>query len=128
MLRKDLRGLDTGRLIARFTGLLRKAVHKKGVTDFSFFADYEFQADHPLEALLQVAYRCKEIEGIVQLQIPIMPGGVKKHSPLVTEYYFDLVLLYGDPTKDDGLRVESVTNYSYTINEESTCTLTLPTK
>src|SRR4051812_3276379 len=30
-LRQHLRGLDTGRLIARFTGLLRKAFHKKGM-------------------------------------------------------------------------------------------------
>jgi hypothetical protein len=44
------------------------------------------------------------------LQIPIEERSVKKHNPLVTEYYFDLVLLYGDATKDDRLKVESDTS------------------
>jgi len=38
----------------------------------------------------------------LQLQIPIEERSVKKHNPLVTEYYFDLVLLYGDTATLDG--------------------------
>jgi hypothetical protein len=128
ILRKDLDGLNTGRMIARFTTLLKKAYHEKGIPDFSFFGDYDFQEVHPLEALLQVQYRCREKEGVVQVHIPIQRGGVKKHNQLVTEYYFDLVLLYGDPTKEDGLRVDSITSqpYSYALTEKSTCELSLP--
>src|SRR4030095_3741531 len=101
-LRKDLRGLNTGRMTVHFAGLLRKALHKNGKLDFSFFADYDFQADHPFDNLLRVPYRCQEKDVNIELQIRLIPEAVKRHSPLVSEYYFDLVLLYGDPTKDDG--------------------------
>jgi hypothetical protein len=127
LLRKPLQGLGPGRLIARFTGLLRKAFHQKGIVDFSFFGDYDFQRDHPLDALLQVPYQCHEKDGVVHVQIPVEKRSVKKHNSLVTEYYFDLVLLYGDASKDDGLRVDSVTSppYSYATTKKSTCTLSL---
>ena len=129
-LRKDLRGLNTGRMIAHFTALLKKALHKNGKLDFSFFADYDFQADHPFDNLLRVPYRCQEKNGNIELQIKLIPEAVKQNSPLVSEYYFDLVLLYGDPSKDGGLRVETDTspNYSYALSKEKTCKLsvTLP--
>jgi hypothetical protein len=128
ILRKHLQGLDTGRLIARFTGLLRKAFHKNGTVDFSFFDDYDFQRDHPLDDLLKASYKCHEKDSVVQVEIPIQRGGVKRHSSLVTDYYFDLVLLYGDATKDDGLQVDSITSqlYSHALTKKSTCILSLP--
>jgi hypothetical protein len=126
-LRKDLCGLNTGRMIAHFTGLLKKALHKNGKLDFSFFVGYDFQADHPFDNLLRVPYRCQEKDGNIELQIRLIRKAVKKHSPLVSQYYFDLVLLCGDPTKDDGLRVETDTslNYSYDLSKEETCKLSI---
>jgi len=126
-LRKDLRGLDTGRMIARFTALLRKALHKNGKPDYSFFVDYDFQPDHPIDGLLRVPYRCQEKKGNIELQIQLIPEAVKKHNPLVSEYYFDLVLLYGDPSANDGLRVETITspNYPYALSKETTCKLSI---
>ena len=78
ILRKDLLGLDTGRMIARFTGLLRKAFHQKGIVDFSFFGDYDFQRDNPFDGLLQVPYQCHEKDGVVHVQIPIEKASLKR--------------------------------------------------
>jgi hypothetical protein len=127
MLKEDLHGLDMGRLIARFGGLLRKALNEKGIVDFSFFGDYDFQPDHSLDALLQVPFQCRKKGRSVELVIPIQNGGVKRHNRLVSKYYFDLVLLHGDPTKENGLRVDSHTsvNYCYEPDENDTCTLSV---
>jgi len=99
---QNMRGLNTGRLIARSAALLKQAFQEKGIADFSFFDDFDFQPEHPLNGLLKAPYKCSEKDSIVQLQIPIEERSVKKHNPLVTEYYFDLVLLYGDATTLDG--------------------------
>lgn len=123
-----LRGLQTGRLMARFTGALKKAYHRNGALDFSFFKDYDFQVEHPLETLLKVPYQCEVQKGMVQVQIPIDGYSVRRLSGLVSGYYFDLTLLWGDALKEEGLRVDSVTSplYSFVLKEKSTCTLSLP--
>ena len=127
MLKQHLRGLETGRLIGRFTALLKKAFHEKGTPDFSSFRDYDFQPDHPLDDLLLVHYTCRAKDGVVEVHIPIEKEGVKKHNQLVSNYYFDLILLHGDAITDDGLKVKCETSplYSYSTIEESTCTLSV---
>jgi len=110
---QHLRGLETGRSIARISGLLRKALRMNGKLDFSLFGDFEFQPYRPLDALLKAPYECQEKDGRIEVEIPIHKAGVKRLNPLVTGYYFDLVLLYGDPTKDGGLKVDNVTSSLY---------------
>jgi hypothetical protein len=48
-------------------------------------------------------------------------------SGLVTDYYFEAILLYGDVTKENGLRIDSVISplYPFKKTPETTCVLTL---
>ena len=126
-LSRYLHDLETGRLIGRITALLKKALQEKGVVDFSFFEEFDFQPDRPFNALVKAHIECSEKDGFVQVQIPVAPWSINKHNPLVTELYFDLVLLYGDATQHNGLRVDDVTSplYSYKTKEEAICTLSI---
>jgi len=57
-------------------------------------------------------------KGKVQVQIPIDSYTVKKYNQLVSEYYFDLIVLYGDAGKEQDLHVEHVTSTLYPFKPE----------
>jgi hypothetical protein len=59
--------------------------------------------------------------------IPVDAHTVKKLSTLVTAYYFELILLYGDPSLTNGLRIDSDTSPLYSLNrkEATVCRLSL---
>lgn len=126
-LRAHLEGLQTGRIIARASGMLRRALYQKGIADYSYFAHYDLQDDYPLEGLLQAPYEVKVGKGSIEVSVTIDRYTVKRHNSLVSHYYFDAVLVWGDPTKEKGLRVDSTTSPLYPIGEgrKSSCSLLL---
>ena len=126
-LKDGLRGLQTGRLTVHINSALKKAYHQKGALDFSFLEGFDFQEDHPLEALLKTSYTCIVNNRKIKVQLPIDNYSVKKHNQIVSGYYFDLILLWGDATIEEGLHVEQVTSalYAFGTKKESVCTLHL---
>lgn len=110
-----LNGLDTGRFIARVSALLRKALTEAGRLHYAYLLHYEVQPRQPLGALLLAGYAVQLDGGQVRM---IVPGGrkvVKRHSPLVSHYYFELVLLTGIPG-EGSLQVDSVESKLYPID------------
>lgn len=126
-LSETFRGLDLGRVNARFGALLKKALHQNGRFDFSAFTGYEFQKDHPLDRLLLAPYTVQTVHGEVQVRIPPALNAVKQKSALVSHYYFDLVLVWGDAGLDGGLRLDSVSSPLYVFGGtgEGGCELVL---
>lgn len=123
----------TGRLAVnslhqRLNGKLVKAYNTKGIIDFSQFSGFEIQADHPLEAILPAPYQVQQKKRLVEILIPVSPGVVKQHNRLVTDFYFEAILLYGDVLKAKGLQTEYAVSKPYsfinTITDE--CKLVLP--
>jgi hypothetical protein len=123
-----LRGLETGRILARMGGKLKKPLHQKGVMDYSALEGFELQPYHPLAALLDAPYKAEAGAEAVTVTIPIDKHTVKRHNGIVSHYYFDLVLLWGDPGREDGLRVESETSglYGFSGEKKSVCALSVP--
>jgi hypothetical protein len=125
-LRPFLRGLQTGRLTVRIIGALRKALNQNGRIDFTFLEGMELQPEHHLDRLLVSPYKVEQTDHSVQITIPIEKGGVKKHNNIVSDYYFDAIVVQGDATKDNGLRLESAESQVYHFGEEGKlCTLSI---
>lgn len=52
---------------------------------------------------------------------------MKRHYKIATHYYFELILLYGNPTKENMLRVETEQSllHSFTESYEADCSMSL---
>ena len=126
-LKEFFKGLDTGRFIANISAKLKKTYITTGAWNFSLLEGYDLQPDHPLTELFRGNYYIIEKKGEVTIHIPIGKETVKRHNSLVTDYYFDLIILYGDPSKKNDLRIESETSKLYPTHRElkTECNLSL---
>lgn len=120
-------GLDTGRQTIAMINLLNKSLATHAVVDYSFFEDYEFQKRHPLNALLEAGYKLSIKKDMLCVEIDLSFDPVKRYNKIATHYYFDLILLHGNPTKENTLRVEADQSllYSFTETYDGTCSLSL---
>jgi hypothetical protein len=127
-----LQRLDTGRFIAIVSGKLRKAYNQTGKISLLPLQGYEMQPYFHLNQLLDTSYNVFEKKGEIIIEINLGSRSVRQLNQIVTEYYFDAILLHGDPSKPNGLRIESDTSPLYDINsrKQTTCRLSLllPTK
>jgi hypothetical protein len=55
----------------------------------------------------------------ITLHIYVTSETVKLYSRFVIGYYFEVILLYGDVTKDKGLEVDSVVSSLYAFSDEN---------
>ena len=122
------RKLDMARVQGRLSGLLRKAYIEKSKIDFSALRGFEFQEDYPLEQLLLTQYQVNKGADFIELLIRVKDGVVKKQNNLVTDFYFEGILLYGDPLTDRSFKVEYVVSKPYPFKNNATddCKLILP--
>src|SRR3954471_11517656 len=100
--------LETGRLTVRISGKLRKALNEKGRLCFTYLQDLDVQPQHPMERLLKAPVRVEQDTQELTVSIPVDTYTIKRHNALVSAYYFELILLWGDADNDKGLRVEEV--------------------
>ena len=125
-------GLDTGRFIANISAKLKKTYLTTGAWNFSLLQGYDLQPDHPLTELFLGNYYIIEKKEEVTIRIPIDKQTVKRHNKLVTDYYFDAIILYGDPSKKNTLLIESETSKLYPatgeFKTECNLSLSLPAK
>lgn len=126
-LRPYLDRMVTGRITVQFSGLLRKHLNKAGVLGYDDFIGFDFQREYPMEKLLVAQVGVERTEDEVGVYIPITHYTVKQHSRLVTNYFFELIVVSGDCTIDNGLRVECVSSEVFAIGEtrNNKCSLSL---
>jgi hypothetical protein len=110
-----LRGLDTGRLNNRLSNPLRQSLAQKKRLELSYLKGIELQRDHPLEDMLKVPYKIIIDKKNVSIEIAIEKDTVKPFNRLVSDYYFEAVLLYGDVNKAKALKTETVESALYPI-------------
>lgn len=122
------RKLDTGRLHGRLTGLLNKTYKTKGFIDYSALKGFEFQPDHPLARLLLTRFIVNTGSEFTELLIPVTSGVLKKQNDLVTDFYFEGIMLSGDPLADEPLQSAYALSkpYSFTNTLEEDCKIVLP--
>ena len=122
------RVLATGRLHARLNSILIPAYKQAGALNFLQLKGFEFQEDHPLAKILPAPYRVQIANNFIEIQIPINKDAVGKYNRLVTHFYFEGILLYGDALQEGMLEVEYVLSkpYHFTDDPQSDCKLVLP--
>jgi len=118
--------LRTGRIMLRISNLFSKTLKQKNKMDYSLFKDLDFQEDFPFR--LPGGCLVKQKNGEIQVKIPITADTIPYRSSLITDYYFELILLHGDPGKEKDLRTDVITSKLYPFSKrvkESVCTLKL---
>jgi hypothetical protein len=110
--------LETGRLTVRISGKLRKALNENGRICFTYLKDLDIQPQHPMERLLKAPVRMEQDIQELTVSIPVNTYTIKRHSELVSAYYFELILLWGDAGSDKSLRVEEVDSLVYRMEED----------
>lgn len=124
------RGLNISSLHSRLNGELVKTNKAKGTVDFSKLKGFEIQQGHPLENILLAQYRVQQNNNTITIQIPVSAEVVKQHNRLVTDFYFEGILLHGDGLTDGSLAVEYTVSKPYsfidTLTEACELVLQLP--
>jgi hypothetical protein len=122
-----MRGLAPGRLNNRICNAFRRGLKEEGKLSLSWLKGLEIQRKYPLDGMLDCDFSFQVLEKRLRIEIPVDWSSVKPLNPLVTDYYFEAVLLYGDVNKERGLETDSVESPLYPMytNSESVCVLEL---
>ncbi len=124
-LKPFMNGLDIGRLNACISGLLGRSIADTGKLSLSCLNGLDFQQNHPIGRLLEAIPETEITAHEFILSLPIADYTIKRLNTLVTNYYFELILLYGDAGKANGLRIESEESDVYEIEKDHDLTLNL---
>jgi hypothetical protein len=117
-LRPYLKGLQPGRLTTRISGELRKGLKEADGVSLVSLKSIDLQPEYPFGDLLQAEVNIEQTAHELILAIPIAEHTIRRLNNLVTNYYFELVLLYGDANKEYGLRIESEDSETYEIEKD----------
>ncbi|HEX5151651.1 MAG TPA: hypothetical protein VFW07_09375 [Parafilimonas sp.] len=126
-LRPFMEGLQPGRITARICGKLRKSLNETGRLSMQCLNGLDLQPEYPLVNLLTENIHVEQKSKSIIVTIPITPYTIKRMNNLVTDYWFELILLYGNPDEENGLRTESEESKPYAIKtpDKNGCSLSL---
>jgi hypothetical protein len=111
--------LETGRLHVRVWTHLRRALKETGHAGLQCLEGLEIQKRFPLERLLTCWYSVTVKDRMVDVRIPIGADRIKQNSGIVTGYFFQLIMVYGDCMTEYGLMVEEETSEVYAMGQEA---------
>jgi hypothetical protein len=127
-----LANLQTRRLVANVSALLRQALADNHELNYSVLKGYDFQPDFPFFRLFTGSCGVQLHGDEILINIPIDERTIERKNRLVDGYYFEAILLHGDLQKNNSLRVETETSPVYPISErfkaEWNTTMILPAK
>jgi hypothetical protein len=117
-LKPYMNGLQTGRSHSRISGKLRKDLRETGKLNLGCLKGLDLQQEYPFDRLLQADVKIQQTKHELIVTIPVAEHTIGRINTLVTNYYFALVLLYGDASKENGLRTESTDSDIYEIEKQ----------
>lgn len=114
-----LRGLIKGRLHTRISGRLKKGLNKTGSLDYEAVKGLDLQKDYPLSSMFRGSgLRISVSRKNVNLSFEFDNWTVKPLNKLVTEYFFEIILLHGELLSKKGLRTETETSELFTFHNQ----------
>jgi hypothetical protein len=113
----------SGRMNVRISGKMRSAKKRNGAYDYSLPQDFELQKDYPLHTLYNGQYRVRREKQTVYIDVPVSTEDIKAKNTLVTQYYFEVVALYGRAMVPGDLRVEDEKSQLFDFNKKYKTTL-----
>jgi hypothetical protein len=118
-MRPFLRGISRGRLNVRIADAFRRSLKETGSLRLSYLKGLEFQAQHPMDGLVKSQYTVSVRARSVRVEVPFDHLHIEAQNRLATEFYFELVLLYGDANEEWGLRTENVESPLYVYGDRA---------
>jgi hypothetical protein len=119
--------MKLGTATTRVAGAFKKAYLKNGRMDFSFMEGLLFQEDFPINRFFTGIVQKQMINGSLQLNIEVGRHNIKRHSKDAVTYQLHAIMLYGDPAKERGIKIETDESRTYSYDEEGNidCQLSL---
>ncbi len=110
--------LVKGRIHARISGKLRAGLQATGKMTLDCLNGLDFQPEQPFSGLLGVDIDIAQTKHELKVTIPATRFTINRLNTLITNYYFELILLYGDISAENGLRTESTDSAVYVIKTD----------
>ena len=114
-----VRGLELGRIRTTIAARLKKSYFETGKMNFTYLQNLDLQPNRTMKMLLMPRPRV-EVTNEVVVKIMTSEGAIKVKGSIFTEYYFELIMLWGDVMKERGLRVEDEDSPLYPAKTEET--------
>jgi hypothetical protein len=125
-------GFELKKVNAKISGRLKKSYVESGKMTFEHLKDLDIQPNRPLDMLLKSHYHAIVKNGEVIVTIDVREGSIELKNSLFTDFYFEIILVWGDLMKKNGLRIESEESKVYkkgkVKSERLALRLVLPTK
>lgn len=101
-------------------GAFKRAYLQDGRMDFRFMHEIVFQGkEYPIHKLFKGHVYPKIERGCLQLQVGVGGPNVKAPSRHAAGYRLTAILLYGDPSKERGIKIETEESDLYSFQEKS---------
>lgn len=127
-----LHKIDTGRFIARVSANLNKSHLSSGKFDLLSMFDYDFQDEEEMKTLMDESINVTLSGHEMKIRVAASHNAIHKKNSIVTQFFWDAIVVHGDPTIENNLRIESDTspvfNVDTTSKEYHTLSLFLPTR
>jgi hypothetical protein len=107
-----VRGLDLGRVRAKMAARLKKSYFETGKMNFTYLLDMDIQPDRTMKALLIPRPKVFLTDELV-VKILILEETLRIKRSIFTDFYFELIMLWGDVMKEGSLRVIDVESKLY---------------
>ena len=108
--------MHPGRLLARINARLIKNINDKGKIDFTGLQGLEIQRKRPLSKFYTCQYLVSRQKNELCMTITADQDQINlKPEPYITGFFFELVIVYGDPSDIKKLRVDSEMSDVYPI-------------
>jgi len=107
MLSAFMTGMKKGRLVLRINALLVKSLQLQPVPDFKNFKGLELNDGYPLELSYKGQWRISVDEESRTVTLLLKYIFVEPQNTLVSDYYFEAIVIWGDIMVESGLQVRS---------------------
>ena len=106
--------------LQRVATLFSRDLSETGEMTYRLFDRFEMQRDHPLQNIYVTNPGISISKKTIEVTIDLKGEPVRQKTPGASHYYFELILLSGDPAKENALRVESDSSTLYEFEREYT--------
>jgi hypothetical protein len=117
-----LKPMQTGYVQATICGRFKKAFKQKGKVDFSFMRGVDLAPKDTFRSIVP-SFSVKKTDSTVTIGLIVSSysprhKNKKAKEQLAVRYFYEALLVWGNPTKDNGLRVDVTESQIYNYGED----------
>ena len=112
-----LKDLETGYLGSSLAAAIRRGYKKEGTLDIKWIKDQEMQKSFPLGRLYRSNIITRITDSLIKLELAVHKGCISPPYKAAVSFFYEAILLYGDCSEDNKLRVEETRSETWTFEE-----------